>query len=63
MSSSKDSDIGFPWFEEQNFTGWLAQFCAHLQKSGAQVALDWPRPTDLDAQGNHIPMNAQQQLF
>ena len=60
MSSSKKSDAGFPWFEEQNFTGWLVQFRAHLRKSGAHVVLDWPRPSHLDAQGNPIPMNAQQ---
>ena len=60
MSASKESDAGFPWFEEQNFTGWLVQFCAHLRKTGAHVVLDRPRPSDLDAQGNPIPMNAQQ---
>ena len=60
MSTSKDSDVGFPWFKKQNFTDWLVQFRAHLRKSGAHVALDRPRPTDLDAQGNPIPMNAQQ---
>ena len=60
MSASKESDAGFPWFEEQNFTGWLVQFRAHLCKAGAHVVLDRPRPSDLDAQGNPIPMNAQQ---
>ena len=60
MSSAKDSDVGFPWFEEQNFTGWLVQFRAHLRKSGAHVVLDRPRPSDLDAQGISIPKNAQQ---
>ena len=60
MSASKESDAGFPWFEEQNFTGWLVQFRAHLRKAGAHVVLDRPRPSDLDAQGNPIPMNAQQ---
>ena len=60
MSASKESDSGFPWFEEQNFTGWLVQICAHLRKAGAHVVLDRPRPSDLDAQGNPIPMNAQQ---
>ena len=42
------------------FTGWLVQFRAHLRKAGAHVILDRPRPSDLDAQGNPIPMNAQQ---
>ena len=60
MSSSKKSDAGFPWFEEHNFTGRLVQFRAHLRKAGAHVVLDRPRPSDLDAQGNPIPMNAQQ---
>ena len=60
MSASKESDAGFPWCEEQNFTGWQVQFRAHLRKAGAHVVLDRPRPSDLDAQGNYIPMNAQQ---
>ena len=60
MSASKESDAGFPWFEEQNFTGWLVQFRVHLRKEGAHVVLDRPRPSDQDAQGNPIPMNAQQ---
>ena len=59
MSVSKESDAGFPWFEEQNFTGWLVHFRAHLRKAGAHVVLDRSRPSDLDAQGNPIPMNAQ----
>ena len=58
--ASKESDAGFPWFEEQNFSGCLVQFRAHLCKAGAHVVLDRPRPSDLDAQGNPIPMNAQQ---
>ena len=49
MSASKESDAGFPWLEEQNFTGWLVQFRAHLRKAGAHVVLDRPRPSDLDA--------------
>ena len=39
MSSSKESDAGFPWFEKQNFTGWLVQFRGHLRKAGANVVL------------------------
>ena len=57
MSASEESDAGFPWFEEQNFTGWLVQFGAHLRK--AEMRTKRPRPSDLDAQGNPIPMNAQ----
>ena len=41
------------------YTGWLVQFRAHLRKAGAHVVLDRPRPSDLDAQGNPIPMTAQ----
>ena len=55
MSVSKESDAGFPWFEEQNFTYWLVQFRAHLRKSSAHVVLDRPRSSDLDAQGNPNP--------
>ena len=60
MSFSRGGDAGFPWFEEQNFTGWLVQFRAHLRKAGTHVVLDRPRPSDLDAQGNPIPINAPQ---
>ena len=60
MSVSKESDAGFPWLEEQIFTGWLVQFRAHLRKAGAHVVLNRPRPSDLNAQGNPIPMNSQQ---
>ena len=60
MSVSEESDAGFSLFEEQNFTGWLVQVRAHLRKAGAHVVLDRPRPSDLDAEGIPIPMNAQQ---
>ena len=59
-SSSVENDPGFPWFEENNFNGWLIQFKAHLRKVGAHVVLDQPRPADVDAAGVPIPMNAQQ---
>ena len=59
-TSSVKHDPGFPWFEENDFNGWLIQFKAHLLKVGAHVVLDQPRPADVDAAGVPIPMNAQQ---
>ena len=38
--SIAEHDPGFPWFEENNFNGWLIQFKAHLRKVGAHVLLD-----------------------
>ena len=61
MSSSNESDVGFPRFEDQNFTSWLVQFNkTHLRKHGANVAFERSRPSDLKAQENSIPVNAQQ---
>jgi hypothetical protein len=60
MSLSKDSDKGFPWFEELNFAGWFIQMKAHLRQSGAHKVLSTERPKDTDAQGVPIRMNAQQ---
>lgn len=59
-SNEQESFAGFPWFEENNFSGWLIQFKAHLRKVGAHLILDQPRPKDVDANGVPIPMNAQQ---
>ena len=59
-TSSAEHDPGFPWFEENNFNGWLIQFKAHLRKVGAHVVLNQSRPADVDAAGVPIPMNAQQ---
>jgi hypothetical protein len=33
MSTTSEKDLGFPWFEDHNFSGWLIQFKAHLKKS------------------------------
>ena len=60
MSDSEHADLGFPWFEEKSFSGWLAQFTAHLRKTASHSVLDRPRPQDTDAAGVPIPMNAAQ---
>ena len=52
-------DSLFPTFEENNFNGWLTQFRAHLRRYGAEEVLDTPMPSDKDANGNPIPMNAR----
>ena len=31
MSTSKERNVGFPWFEDKNFTDWFVQFKAHLR--------------------------------
>ena len=48
MSTSKDSDVGFPWCEEQNFTGWLFASPKVGRTRGPRSASS----TDLDAQLN-----------
>lgn len=64
MSITKETDSGFPWFEDQNFSGWLIQFQAHLRKTNSHTVLDHPRPDDVDPNGNPIQMNqAQRQRF
>lgn len=60
MSLSKETDPGFPWFEEKNFSGWLIQMKSHLRKSNAHTVLDNPRETDRDANGQLIPLTVQQ---
>ena len=60
MANSKEIDSGFPWFEDQNFSGWLIQFQAHLRKTNSHTVLDHPRPVDVDPNGNPIPMNQAQ---
>jgi hypothetical protein len=60
MSDSEHADLGFPWFEEKSFSGWLTQFTAHLRKTASHSVLDRPRPQDTDAAGVPIPMNAAQ---
>ena len=50
-TSSAEHDPGFPWFEENNFNGWLIQFKAHLREVGAHVVLNQSRSADVDAAG------------
>ena len=57
--SISDHDSAFPFFEELNFTGWLIQFKAHLRRYDADDVLDTPIPTDRDANGVPIVMNAR----
>jgi hypothetical protein len=65
MSTTSEKDLGFPWFEDQNFSGWLIQFKAHLRKTNSHKVLEEPRPTEeVDEDGDPIPMNqAQRQRF
>lgn len=60
MANLTDSDKGFPYFEEANFSGWLVQFKAHLRQFDADEVLDSPIPKDTDENGNPIPMNARE---
>lgn len=58
--STSDRDTAFPFFEELNFAGWLIQFKAHLRRYGAEHVLDTPIPSDKDANGVLIVMNARE---
>ena len=58
--STSDRDTAFPFFEELNFAGWLIQFKAHLRRYGAEHVLDTPIPSDKDANGVLIAMNARE---
>lgn len=58
------SDTAFPFFEENNYLGWLFQFKAHLRRFDADLVLDIPIPKDVDAAGVPIPMtNAERRQF
>jgi len=49
---------GFPWFEENNYTGWFIQFKAHLRRTDSLAPIMGARPTPpLDAAGFAIPQN------
>jgi hypothetical protein len=62
--SASDHASAFPFFEELNFAEWLIQFKAHLRRYDADEVLDTPIPTDRDANGVPIVMNARdRQLF
>ena len=56
--SSLDHDSGFPWFEQNNFNGWLVQFKAHLRRTKSHSVLDTPRPRDKDANGNPLVLTS-----
>lgn len=57
MSTVSSSDSAFPFFEENDYVGWLFQFKAHLRRFNADFVLDRPTPRDVDDAGNPIPMN------
>jgi hypothetical protein len=59
-TSTSEFDKSFPYFEENNFTGWLVQFKAHLRQYDADEVLDTPIPKDVDANGAPIPMTARE---
>ena len=57
MANPEEHDKGFPYFEENNFSGWLVQFKAHLRQFDADEVLEFPIPKDVDANGVPIAMN------
>jgi hypothetical protein len=62
MATSSDS--AFPFFEENNYLGWLFQFRAHLRRFDADSVLDYPMPTDVDENGDPLEMsNAERRQF
>ena len=58
--SETDFDKGFPYFEENNFSGWLIQFKAMLREFDCDEIIETPIPKDIDANGVPIPMNARE---
>jgi hypothetical protein len=60
MSSKDDFKDAFPYFESNNFHGWLIQFKSHCRGIGAHLALK-PRPVPpVDANGFPLVLNAAQ---
>jgi hypothetical protein len=60
-SSDSSHSLGFPWFEEDNFSGWLIQFKAHLRRSDAVAPVLGPRPAvPLDQQGQPVALDQAQ---
>jgi hypothetical protein len=60
-STESTSNVGFPWFEERNYSGWFIQFKAHLRRTDSLAPLENPRPVaPIDAQGVPVVMNAAQ---
>jgi hypothetical protein len=60
MNSEIDFDRGFPYFEENNFSGWLIQFKAMLREFDCDEIIETAIPKDIDANGVAIPMNARE---
>jgi hypothetical protein len=58
--SETDFDRGFPYFEENNFSGWLIQFKAMLREFDCDEIIETAIPKDIDANGVPIPMNARE---
>mgnify|MGYP001193209918 FL=1 len=58
--SETDIDRGFPYFEENNFSGWLIQFKAMLREFDCDEIIETPIPKDVDANGAPIVMNARE---
>lgn len=54
--TSTSTDSAFPFFEENNYLGWLFQFRAHLRRFDADSVLDKPPPTDVDEDGEPLEM-------
>ena len=55
---------GFPYFEEDNFLGWLVSMKAHLRKQKrAHICLEQPPPKPpVDDAGNPVPLTQAQHL-
>ena len=56
--ATSSSDSAFPFFEENNYLGWLFQVRAHLRRFDVDSVLDEPIPTDVDEDGEPIDMTA-----
>ena len=60
-NSNDNTTASFPWFEEENFTGWFIQFKAHLRRTDSLVAIMGPRPeAPLGADGQPQVLNQAQ---
>ena len=56
-TSTNDHDACFPWFEPNNFSGWLISVVGHLRRTNSDFVLDGPPPDDHDANGQPMIMN------
>jgi hypothetical protein len=60
MSSNDNHKDSFPYFESDNYHGWLIQFKSHCRGIGAHLALK-ARPTHpVDVNGNPLVLNQAQ---